>query len=88
MTIQREANMTAYISEGIFSWLSLVGAAVPPRDPNDNDDEEGEETAATKTTTASRPLSENQTKISRAELAALLDPTRAYTRRSLKQQTG
>lgn len=43
MTIQREANMTACISEGIFSWLSLVGAAVPPRDPNDNDDEEGEE---------------------------------------------
>jgi hypothetical protein len=41
--IQREANMTACISEGIFSWLSLVGAAVPPRDPNDNDDEEGEE---------------------------------------------
>ena len=35
--------MTACISEGIFSWLSLVGAAVPPRDPNDNDDEEGEE---------------------------------------------
>lgn len=35
--------MTACISEGVFSWLSLAGAAVPPRDPNDNDDEEGEE---------------------------------------------
>ena len=43
MTIQREANMTACISEGIFSWLNLVGAAVPPRDPDDNDDEEAED---------------------------------------------
>jgi hypothetical protein len=24
-------------------WLSLVGAAVPPRDPNDDQDEEDEE---------------------------------------------
>ena len=50
-------------SESSFSWLSLVGAAVPPRDPNDDEDEEDEKTAATKTTIASRPLLENQTKI-------------------------
>ena len=31
------------MSESIFSWLSLVGAAVPPRDPNDDEDEEDEE---------------------------------------------
>ncbi len=35
--------MTAGISESIFSRLSLVGAAVPPRDPNDDEDEEDEE---------------------------------------------
>ena len=34
-------------------------------------------TAATRTTTASPPLLENQTKISHAKLAALLDPSRA-----------
>jgi hypothetical protein len=34
-------------------------------------------TAATRMTTASRPLLESQTKNSHAELAALLDPTRA-----------
>ena len=34
VTIQREANMTPGISESIFPWLSLVGAAVPP-DPDD-----------------------------------------------------
>jgi hypothetical protein len=28
------------MSESVFSWLSLVGAAVPPRDPNDDEDEE------------------------------------------------
>jgi len=28
--------------EGIFAGLSLVRAAVPPRDPNDDEDEEGE----------------------------------------------
>ena len=31
------------MSESVFSWLSLVGAAVPPRDPNDDEDEEDEE---------------------------------------------
>lgn len=30
-------------SESIFTWLSLVGAAVPPRDPNDDGDEEDAE---------------------------------------------
>ncbi len=43
VTIQREANMTPGISESIFSWLSLVDAAVPPRDPNDDEDEVDEE---------------------------------------------
>jgi hypothetical protein len=38
-----KANMTERMSERIFSWLSLVGAAVPPRDPNDDQDEEDEE---------------------------------------------
>jgi hypothetical protein len=51
------------MSESIFSWLSLVGAAVPPRDPNDGEDEEDEEYGATRTTTASRPSFENQMKI-------------------------
>ena len=40
--------------------------------------------AATRTTTASRPLLENQMKVKHAAPAALLDPTRAHTRRSLK----
>jgi hypothetical protein len=43
VTIQREANVTRGMSESIFSWQSLVGAAVPPRDPNDDEDEEDEE---------------------------------------------
>jgi hypothetical protein len=55
--------------ETILSWRSLVGAVVPPRDPNDDEDEEDEEAAATRTTTASRPLSESQTKISPASEA-------------------
>jgi hypothetical protein len=28
------------MSEGIFSWRSLAGAAMPPRDPDDDEDEE------------------------------------------------
>jgi hypothetical protein len=35
--------MTRGTSESLFSWLSLVGAAVPPRDPNEDEDEEDEE---------------------------------------------
>jgi hypothetical protein len=31
------------MSESIFSWLCLVGVAVPPRDPNDDVDEKDEE---------------------------------------------
>jgi hypothetical protein len=27
----------------LLSWLSLVGAAVPPQDPNDDEDEQNEE---------------------------------------------
>jgi hypothetical protein len=41
--IRRETNMTPGISESIFSWLSFVGATVPPREPNDDEDEEDEE---------------------------------------------
>ena len=40
--------------------------------------------AARRTTTASRPLLESQMKVKHAAPAALLDPTRAHTRRSLK----
>jgi hypothetical protein len=32
--------MTRSMSEGIFSPQCLAGAAVPPRDPNDDEDEE------------------------------------------------
>jgi hypothetical protein len=35
--------MTPGIPESILSWLSLVGAAVPPRDPNDDEDQEDDE---------------------------------------------
>jgi hypothetical protein len=35
--------MTRSKSESVFSWLSLVGVAVPPRDPNDDEDEENDE---------------------------------------------
>lgn len=35
--------MTRGMSESVFLWLSRGGAAVPPRDPNDNEDEEEEE---------------------------------------------
>ena len=38
-----EDDMTPGISESIFARLSLVGAVVPPRDPNDDEDEEDEE---------------------------------------------
>jgi hypothetical protein len=35
--------MTSLIPESIFTWVSLVGTPVPPRDPNDDDDEEEED---------------------------------------------
>jgi hypothetical protein len=35
--------MTQGLSESVFSWFGLVGAAMPPRDPNDDEDEEEEE---------------------------------------------
>jgi hypothetical protein len=43
LTIQREANVTRGASESVFFWLGLVGAAVPPRDPNDDEDQQDEE---------------------------------------------
>jgi hypothetical protein len=38
-----KANMTPRISESIFSWRSIVGAAAPPRNPNDDEDEGDED---------------------------------------------
>jgi len=38
-----EADMTPRIPENVFTLLSLVGNAVPPRDPNDADDDEEED---------------------------------------------
>ena len=35
--------MTPLIPESIFTWVSLVGTLVPPRDPSDDDDKEEEE---------------------------------------------
>jgi hypothetical protein len=35
--------MISLIPESIFTWVSLVGTQVPPRDPNDHHDEEQEE---------------------------------------------
>jgi hypothetical protein len=35
--------MTPRFPEDVSIWLSLVGHAVPPRDPNDEDDNEDEE---------------------------------------------
>ena len=39
----REANMTRGTSESIFSWRSIVDAAVPPRDPNDENEQDEED---------------------------------------------
>ena len=46
----------------ISTLQSFASTAVPPRDPNNNDDEEGRTTAAKRTKTVNRRLSENQTK--------------------------
>jgi hypothetical protein len=35
--------MIPRIPENVFTLLSLVGNAVPPRDPNDDDDDDEEE---------------------------------------------
>ena len=35
--------MTPLIPESIFTWVSLVGTLVPPRDPSDDDDKEEEQ---------------------------------------------
>ena len=66
MIIQRETNMTPGISESIFSRLSFVGDTMPPRTPTMTRMKRMRKTAATRTTTASRPLFENLTKISPA----------------------
>jgi hypothetical protein len=41
--IEGRPDMTSLIPESIFTWESLVGTPVPPRDPNDDDDEEEED---------------------------------------------
>jgi hypothetical protein len=46
VTIWREANVNRGKSDGIFTSLGLVGAAVPPRDPNDDKDKEDEDDGA------------------------------------------
>ena len=43
MLANERADMTPRFPESVFTWLSLVGNAVPPRDPNDEDDDEDEE---------------------------------------------
>jgi hypothetical protein len=35
--------MTPRFPDNVSTWLSLVGNAAPPRDPNDEDDDEDEE---------------------------------------------
>jgi hypothetical protein len=35
--------MSLRISESPFTWLSLTGIAVPPRNPNNNNDEDEED---------------------------------------------
>jgi hypothetical protein len=38
--IRGRTNVTPGVSESFLCWLSLVGAALPPRDPDDDEDEE------------------------------------------------
>jgi hypothetical protein len=75
----REGQHDRRMSERIFSWRSLAGAAVPPRDPDDDDKDEEEDDADEDDDR--EPA--NQTKISHAGHAALLDSARD-ARRSLK----
>jgi hypothetical protein len=43
VVILGKANMTRRMLECVFTWRSLIGAAVPPRDSNDDKDQEDEE---------------------------------------------
>ena len=44
ISVRWEADMTPrFPINASTTWLSLVGNAVPPRDPNDDDDDEDEE---------------------------------------------
>ena len=38
--IKGRPDITSLIPDSIFTWMSLVGTLVPPRDPNDDDAEE------------------------------------------------
>ena len=69
--------MTPGTWEGIFAGLSLVRAAVPPRDPNNDEDEEdgGDEDDDREPAVVREPE-----KNSHAELAAPLDPAGAQCR--------
>jgi hypothetical protein len=35
--------MSPRISESLYTWLSLTGISVPPRNPNNNNDEDEED---------------------------------------------
>jgi hypothetical protein len=43
--IQQEADMTPRIPENVSSWsfATIMGSTMPPRDPNDDDDAEDED---------------------------------------------
>jgi hypothetical protein len=47
--MQQEANMTLRIPENVSSWLvdwsfaTIMGNTMPPRDPNDDDDADAED---------------------------------------------
>jgi hypothetical protein len=76
----REDHMIMGMLETILSWRSLVGVAVPPRTPTMTRMRRMTTTAATRTTIASRPLFENQTK-SRRRASFGTAPV-AYARRA------
>ena len=41
--IKGRPDIISLIPESIFTWVSLLGTPVPPRDPNDDDGDEEEE---------------------------------------------
>lgn len=43
--IQQEADMTPRIPENVSSWsfATIMGSTMPPRDPNDDDEEDEED---------------------------------------------
>jgi hypothetical protein len=51
--------------QNTFVWQSLLSIAAPPHDPYDDDEDEEGAKRTRRTKTASRRLSENQTKTNR-----------------------